>query len=263
MKIPEKPKNEAERLRALASYEIVDSLPEVNYDRITKLAAAICQVPSALISLIDNERQVFKSACGIEAEPVPRGLAFCAHAINTPHKMLIVPDARKDPRFENNPFVTGLANVVFYAGVPLVTPEGYALGTLCIIDHKPRTLEPEQREALQTLAHQVMQLLELRRTNLELFEHREKLRQLNRDLEEFAYIASHDLKEPVRMVKSFMELLNKRYGDTFDDKAKSYIGFALDGALRMERMIDDLLDYSRATHEGKKHGVTDLNQVVD
>jgi len=172
---PEIPANEEERLQALYEYDILDTLPEKDFDYLTTIASQICDTPISLITLIDSSRQWFKSAHGLSIKETDRQFSFCAHAINTPHKIMVVPDARSDERFADNPFVTDDPKVVFYAGVPLVADAGYALGTLCIIDSKPRTLDDKQYEALRALSNQVVKLLELRKSNKELSELKEAL----------------------------------------------------------------------------------------
>lgn len=155
------PTNEAQRLKALEEYKILDTGAEQIYDDITALAAHICQVPIAMISLVNGVRQWFKSKVGLAQQQTPRDVAFCAHAI-LQREPLVVTDATKDRRFADSTLVTGEPRIRFYAGVPLVNPEGLALGTLCVIDRQPRQLKPEQRNALQALSRQVMALLELR-----------------------------------------------------------------------------------------------------
>ena len=191
MVLPTIPTNEADRLQSLNSYNILDTLPEREYDDFTQIAAQICDVPIALISLIDKDRQWFKSRKGLEAPQTPRDYAFCAHAINEPDKLFEVKDSTKDPRFADNPLVTGDPRVIFYTGSPLVTPSGHAIGTLCVIDNKPREISQEAKDALQILGRQVVTTLELRkknsdlgtiniRLNFEIEKRREKERELKR-----------------------------------------------------------------------------------
>jgi len=159
---------ETDRLNALKQYDILDTLPERDYDELTQLAAQICGTPIALISLIDDKRQWFKSSHGLEIRETPREFAFCSHAIANPLETLIVPDSRLDERFAHNPLVTGDPNVVFYAGAPLVDEHGFALGSLCVIDNSPNELSQAQLSALKILAKQVVNLLTLRKQNGEL-----------------------------------------------------------------------------------------------
>jgi anti-sigma regulatory factor (Ser/Thr protein kinase) len=164
---PVMPENEAARLEALHRYRILDTEPERSFDDLTLLASHICGTPMALISLVDADRQWFKSRIGIPISETARAVSFCAHAIN--HRdLFIVPDARHDERFRDNQLVTGAPEIRFYAGAPLVTPDGHALGTLCVLDRVARTLSREQLEALTALCHQTEAQLELRRHVLEL-----------------------------------------------------------------------------------------------
>ncbi|PPS41426.1 PAS domain S-box protein [Chroococcidiopsis sp. TS-821] len=156
------PHNEAQRIEALLQYKILDTPNEAAFDELTRLAAYICGTPIALISLVDADRQWFKSKFGIDVEQTPRDLAFCAHTI-LETDILLVPDTLADERFATNPFVTSDPNLRFYAGVPLTNTEGYALGSLCVVDRVPRELSPEQVEALKLLGRQALKLLELRR----------------------------------------------------------------------------------------------------
>ena len=169
------PANEAERLRALKRYNIMDTLPEQVYDDLTQLAAHICDVPIALISLIDEDRQWFKSTVGLDARETPRDLAFCAHALLQPGQSLVVEDAREDPRFADNSLVTGELGIRFYAGAPVVTPDHFALGTLCVIDRQPRRLSPGQLSALQALSRQLASQLDLRLQKAQLEEANRRL----------------------------------------------------------------------------------------
>lgn len=158
------PASEAERLNVLRQYRVLDTLPEAVYDDLAFIASQICQTPIALVSLVDGDRQWFKARIGLEAEQTPRDLAFCAHAILEPDEVLQVSDAALDERFNTNPLVTAGPAIRFYAGVPLVTAEGHAIGTLCAIDRKPRELSADQLRALRALSREVMMQMELRRT---------------------------------------------------------------------------------------------------
>ena len=165
------PPNESQRLQELAQYHILDTLEEQAYDDITFLASQICGVPIATVTFIDEDRQWFKSKIGIASTETPRDMAFCAHAILDPEHLMLVSDASEDARFAKNPLVTSDPNIRFYAGAPLVTPSGAALGTLCVIDQKPRELTEGQLKALSALSRQVVSQLELRKTLDELEKH--------------------------------------------------------------------------------------------
>lgn len=158
--------DEPQRLESLRQYAVLDTPAEAAFDDLTELAAHICEAPIALISLIDENRQWFKSKVGLDASETSRDVAFCAHAIHQPD-LFIVPDATLDERFADNPLVTGEPRIRFYAGAPLLTPDGHALGTLCVIDYQPRELRPDQQRALRVLSRNVMGQLELRRRALE------------------------------------------------------------------------------------------------
>jgi GAF domain-containing protein len=155
---------EQARLEALQGYRVLDTDAEQAYDDITLLAAELCDVPIALISLVDAERQWFKSRVGLDAKETSRDVSFCAHAILC-EETLVVRDAREDERFRDNPLVCSEPHIVFYAGVPLSTPEGARIGTLCVIDHRPRQLSATQLRALEALARQVVLQLELKRVS--------------------------------------------------------------------------------------------------
>ena len=180
---PPVPRNEARRLKILWQYDLLDTVPEEIFDDLTELAARICEAPIALISLIDEKRQWFKSKVGVTINETSRDISFCAYAI-TQENLFIVPDATLDPRFAKNPLVTSDPKIRFYAGAPLITPDGHALGSLCVIDKVPRELREDQKQALRILARHVVSQLELRRRSRELAEARKHSERLNHGLKE-------------------------------------------------------------------------------
>lgn len=172
-----KPANESARLEVLRQFEILDTDPEESFDDLTRLAAYVCHTPIAIITLVDAHRQWFKSRVGLTPSETTRDISFCAHAI-TQSGPLVVRDALDDERFRDNPMVLAEPYIRFYAGSPLISVEGFSLGTLCVIDRNPREITPEQIAALRILGHQVMTQLELRR-NINFLSHslsREKRR---------------------------------------------------------------------------------------
>jgi GAF domain-containing protein len=162
------PDHEENRLAALNSYNILDTANEKDFDDLTILASAICQTPIAFISLIDDKRQWFKSRKGISESETPIDVSFCVHTIASNNDIMIVEDANKDERFAENPLVKGEEKITFYAGVPLINEDGFALGSLCVVDQKQKQLTDEQTVALKIIAKQVVDKLELRKKAIEL-----------------------------------------------------------------------------------------------
>ena len=185
MKSAAAPDNEIERLEALRVLGILDSVPEQAFDDLTLLAATLCDTPLSFVSLIDADRQWFKSHYGTVLEETARELSFCSHAILVPGEIMEVPDTAADERFADNPLVLDGPRIRFYAGAPLVTDEGHALGTLCVLDHRPRQLQARQRAALQALARQAAAQLKLRSMHRALQAALESARTYQNELEEY------------------------------------------------------------------------------
>lgn len=182
MNKPPIPANEAKRLKVLWQYEVLDTVPEAVFDDLAELAGEICETPFSLLSLVDESRQWFKARHGLSSSETTRDISFCAHAILQPD-LFIVPDATKDERFKDSPMVVAEPRIRFYAGAPLITPDGYALGTLCILDRIPRELTASQKKALRVLARLAVTQLELRRHSKELAKARDDTQFLKRELE--------------------------------------------------------------------------------
>lgn len=262
MKYPLIPENEEDRIKALKSYHILDSLPEEDYDNITRLAAVICKTPIALITLIDSNRQFFKAVLGLDGTETKRDESFCAHAINKPDELMIVNDARFDNRFADNPFVTGNPPIVFYAGMPLVNADGYALGSICVIDNKPGDLNQEQQAALKSLSHQVIQLMELRKKNRLLLEYQNKLELYATEMESFAHMASHDLKDPLRMISLFLQKLQNNHSEFLNDTAKKYVDFSINASKKMTLLVNDLLSYAALDKDNMVKEDINVNELI-
>ena len=243
---PEIPSNDQERIKELESYLILDSLPEKEYDDITRIASQICQTKISLISLVDENRQWFKSHHGLDASETPREHAFCAHAINNIGEVFEVSDSRKDERFHDNPLVTEDPFVVFYTGVPLVSPDGYALGTLCVIDNEPKKLDNDQLESLKSLANQVIKLFELRKRHQLLLEANNSLEEKYKELEKFALIAAHDIKSPLNNISTIINFLIDRHAEKLDEAAGSLLNKLDSSADQLRRLVDGILSYSRS-----------------
>ena len=220
------PDNETDRLAALYSLDILDSAPEQDFDDIVALASTVCGTPMSLVTLVDIDRQWFKSRIGNELTETSRDLSFCAHAI-LGRDLLVVPDATKDARFADNPTVTMDGGIRFYAGAPLITTEGYALGTLCVIDSEPRKLDVEQLQALRALARQVTSQMELRRHSVALANTTARLQELERRKDDLAGLVGGELRAPLRLISAYLEDLGhtgRHDADLADLVARSTAG---------------------------------------
>jgi len=230
------PDNEKQRLRKLKELEILDTLEEQAYDDLTLLAAQICQTPIALVSLVDSDRQWFKSHLGLDATETPREFAFCAHAI-LGDDVFTVEDAAKDERFHDNPLSIDAPNVKFYAGAPLILENNIHLGTLCVIDNVARTLTSQQKSALEALARQVVSQLELRLIV-------KQLKHLDQAKDEFLAMVSHELRTPLTSINGSLSLLLK--GEDYSPSVRTQmIDIAYRNANRLLTIVNDILDLAK------------------
>lgn len=239
---PQIPDNEEERLAALDSYNVLDTVPEPEYDDITNIASHICGTPIALVSLIDEKRQWFKSHLGLDATETPRDIAFCAHAINEPDKIFEIEDSFKDERFHDNPLATSAPDVRFYAGAPLVNSDGFALGTLCVIDNKPNKLSAEQRMALNALSRQVVSQFELKKKNVDLESANEKAELALQAKTEFLSMMSHEIRTPLNAIIGMTHILLQE--EPREDQVENLDVLDFSGK-NLLVIINDILDYNK------------------
>ncbi len=237
MKFAPIPPDETARLCSLAEYNVLDTPPEQLFDDLTALAAFICGVPFALVSIVDENRQWFKSAHGIEAVETPRDISFCGHVVAL-GEALYVPDALQDERFHDNPLVIGEMGLRFYAGQPVLDPDGHVLGTICVLDRRPRTLSEAQTDLLAALARQVSTQLELRREIVR----RKKLEAVK---DEFISTVSHELRTPLTSIRGALGLVVGGALGDLPPKFASMLEIAANNADRLVRLINDILDVEK------------------
>ena len=245
MKKPSNHKRESKRIESLKSYLVLDTESEEEIDNLTQLASEICETPISLVSLIDENRQWFKSKIGLEVNETSRDVAFCAHAINEKDDLFIIEDARKDKRFFDNPLVTNDPYVIFYSGVVLKSDEDLPLGTLCVIDNSPRKLSDKQIRSLKTISKQIMNLLNYKKSMRKQEELRIQLVQKNRELERFASIAAHDLKSPLANIMSAANLFSEIYASQIDTQGNLLIDSIEKSGQRLKMLVDGLLEFTK------------------
>ena len=255
--------SEIERIKALLEIDLLDTEPEKMFDDITDIASKVCNMPMATISLIDKDRQFFKSRVGVAESETPIEHSICKVAIETKDDVFIVEDARLDDRFKNFPQVKDDKTIVSYYGVPLYSKSGVAFGSLCVIDKEVTILSDAQKDILIKLANHVEYLIELRIKTKLLSEYHDKVARYSKDMEDFAYLAAHDLKAPVRAINSFTKLLDKKHENFWDEKDKKYIDFIHQSSTKMNTLINDLLEFSKTNMDRNNLESFDLKKLVE
>ena len=268
---------EAQRLQRLRELGIMDTLPDAAFDAITELAAQMGECPIALITLVDEDRQWFKSRVGLQVTQTAREFAFCAHAILQPQEVMLVEDALRDERFFDNPLVTGEPNIRFYAGAPIVTPDGLALGTVCLIDHVPRQLSAQQAATLRALATAVQSMIQhanagivARVRDIENLKERERqleatvelLEQKTLQQQKYFHLLSHDLREPLNAIRNFMGLIQMECAEILPQDSLRHVDNAIRGSDRMRALIDDLRRFMEIESYQMETEDVGLNDVI-
>ncbi|MDZ4071468.1 MAG: HAMP domain-containing sensor histidine kinase [Sediminibacterium sp.] len=258
------PANEQERLQELIRYEVLYTQYEEDFDQIVQLASAICKTPISTITLLDFNKQWFKAKTGVDNAEGDRDTSFCGHAIVEDEAIMIVNDALEDQRFVDNPLVIGEPKIRFYAGYPLVSPSGYKLGTLCVIDRVPRSLTAEQELTLKILGNQVVKLFELRLRNKEAEARNELIEEQKKQLEESKSVQSkiisiiaHDVRGPVTSLKTMIELTkSKSLTEAETVQLFDMLDKQLDGTLDM---LTNLVDWGSMLLKKGKLSISTVN----
>lgn len=256
---PKLPVHEKERIRALHEFDVVNTEPEKEYDDIVTLAAHICSIGTAHISLIDSHKQWIKAKIGLGTQNLDRKLAFCAHTI-LESDLFIVPDATKDERFHDHPMVASAEGIRFYAGMPLTTSEGYNIGSLCVIDVVPRELDENQIQALRILSKQVIKQLELRRANKILNIQSRHLHEKNEINQKLLFIIGHDVRSPLSSLKGLIDLFKS--GAIAEAEMLGIISHISNTLTTADTLLHDILQWAASHQEnGVEKEQIDLNEL--
>jgi len=256
MKAPQ-PADEPARLAALEDAQVLDTSPEEDFDDIARLAAEICGTPTALVSLVDRDRQWFKAKVGTDVTETRRDLSFCSYTV-LGYEVMEVPDAAVDPRYADNPLVTTADNPIrFYAGAPVVLDGSHSVGTVCVVDRVPRRLTDRQRRALRSLARHASVLLELRRYARHAGEIADRLRRLDRMKDSFLANVSHEFRTPLSTIRGYLEMLLE--GDIDAETTHRFLSVMERNSDRLLRLIDEVLLVARVSDEGVQLDLAELD----
>ncbi len=246
---PQIPSDDQRRLKELHRYEVLDTSYEAEFNDVAQLAATICKTPIALISLIDAKRQWFKAKVGIDLNEFPRDISFCGHTIIADTEVFEITDTAEDERFLDNPLVIGEPYIRYYAGVPLINQNGYKMGTISVLDTKPGEINAEQIFTLQTLARQVVKLLDQNLMNKQLESQRIKLQQQMELQNRILSIIAHDVRNPIGAVKSIIELNARKILSQQDSsELMNMAGKQIDGTVEL---LNNLVDWGSMQMKGK------------
>lgn len=256
--------SEKERIDFLNSLELLDTLPEGEFDMLIQMASKYLKTPVSFFSLVDSDRQWFKSSVGLSICETERDISFCTHAIK--HKdIYIVENADENPLFANNPLVTAKENAVkFYTGVPIIIEGKYAIGTLCIVDYKPRVLALEEQELLINLGKQIEKLIELRMLNNKAKAQQKELQVQHERLKEFAGVISHDMKMPLANLIITSDILKKKYSTILDADGLNYLNYLKTSSLTLSDYITNILKYYESDGLAKESKTTfDIFELLE
>lgn len=262
MTILELPNESIIRSQELHRYSLLDTMPEEEYDSITKFIAEVCNTPICIIALLDHDRQFFKSAYGFDFPTPSLQHSFCNHTLKSAPEIFIVNDSRNDERFRDNPLIHGDNGVVFYAGVPLISKNGIAIGSICVVDRKSNNLDAFQQKFLYRAAANIMKLFELRRTNIELKNANMELGYRNLEMERFAYTAAHDIKSPLNHIIQLNKLIESELNEEEHTNVKHLVSKVANSANKLRSLIDGILNHSKSDVHSEKTDVFDFTVLT-
>jgi signal transduction histidine kinase len=253
------------RVNKLRNLNILGTPKESEFESIAEIATYICDSPISMVTFLDEERQWFKAARGVgDLTEAPVETSFCIHTIYTDDGTLIVSDLKEDERFVNSPFVVNAPHMQFYAGMSITTTDGERIGTVCVMDVKPKVLSPKQIECLSLLAQYANKLVDLRRSNTELGEQNRDLATMNNDLKQYAYAIAHDIKAPLRIMSAFSNFLMKEAEHKMNEKELEYLNYILKSAKELGNYTQNLLRFSESTQvDTSQSQMVDLNELVN